>query len=198
MHQNRTIVQALLILSILNLAFAAPVVVQEIHDRRDDVVAALAESVSERRGDPEPGGLALSQYPSSSSPPPADASPPHHSLPLEESGFLQGSPLSDGSAPPSHLSQTVGPAPVHDSTTEGSTSVAPQLSATDRPVPEHGPVIEGSAPTQHWIEPNMLLRVPHVDSPRVKIFKMVAGLTLLTTVVGGIVIWSALSNKKDN
>jgi len=197
MHQNRTIVQTLLILSILNLAFAAPVVVQEIHDRRDDVVAALAESVSERRGDPEPGGLALSQYPSSSSPPPADASPPHHSLPLEESGFLQGSPPSDGSAPPSHLSPTVGPAPVHDSMTEGTTSAAPHLSATDRPVTEHGPVLEGSASMHHWIEPDMLFKGPHVDSPMVKNLKTGAGVLILGGIIGGLV-WASRTHSKDD
>jgi len=132
MHQYKTMAQTLLVLSILNLVFAAPVVPREVHDTGDDVVV-VAEDVatgSDRRRGAQPvgtTGTTPSQYPSSLS----GGSPPHDSLPLDESAPFQGSASSSGPAPLSHLSATGGQMPVLDSTTEASTSAHPLSAAWD-------------------------------------------------------------------
>jgi hypothetical protein len=123
MHLYKKIAQSLLVLSVLNLVFAAPVV---------------------PRGTP-PGGETPSQYPSSSDS--SDESPPDDSLPLEGSASLQGSAASapsSGSSPSSHLPATDGRVPAHDSTTEAPTFAHP-LSAADGPAPEPDSTTE--APT---------------------------------------------------
>lgn len=163
MHQYKTIAQTLLVLSILNLVFAAPVVPREVRDRDNDVVAEDGTTVSERRRATPLGGTTPSQYPSSSS----DGSPPHGSFPLGGSAPLQGSVPSSESA---HLSATDGHVPESDSITEASTSAHP-LSATDGQVSVHDstgeastsahplPAADGAAP-----EPNSIMEASSTSS----------------------------------
>ena len=136
MPQYKTIAQTLLVLSILNLVFAAPVVPREVRDRDNDVVAEDGTTVSERRRATPLGGTTPSQYSSSSS----DGSPRHDSFPLEGSVPLQGSVPSSESA---HLSATDGHVPESNSITEASTSAHP-LSATDGQVSVHDSTGEAS------------------------------------------------------
>ena len=119
MHLHKKIAQTLLVLSILNLVFATPIV---------------------RRGTPTDGAT-----PSQSPSPSSGGSPPHDLLLLEGSAPLQDSAPSSGSSPSFHLSdsETDGPAPVHDSTMEASTSIH-SLSAADGPTPESDPITEAS------------------------------------------------------
>ncbi|KAN0121094.1 hypothetical protein V8E52_003682 [Russula decolorans] len=215
MHQYKTIAQTLLLLSILNAVFAAPVVPQEVCDTDNDVmvIAEDATTVSERRQVIPPDGTTPSQYSS----PLSDGSPPHDSLPLEEPALLQGSAPSSGS-PSSHLSATDGQAPVHDSTMEASTSTHP-LSAADEPAPVpvsnteastsslqplhvHSPVhgstaepAEGST-TPHYtaITPDMLHRDPNARS----MTKKIGGLTLVGGVIAAVVLLSALHGNHNN
>ena len=203
--------QTLLVLSILNLVFAVPVVPQA-SDAGNYVVVATedATTVSERRrrGTP-PGGTTPSQY--SSSP---DGSPPHDSLPLEESAE---SALFQGSAPSSHLSATGEQVPVHDSTTEASTFAHPlsaadgpapvpdsiseastsshYSSATDRPVPVHDSTAEGST-TPHYtaVTLDMLGNNPHERSKVQKI----ARFTLLAGITTAVVLFLALHKNHNN
>ena len=131
MHQYKTIAQTLLVLSVLNAVFAAPVL-QEVRDTGNDVgvVAEDVTTVSERRRGIPPDGTPPSQYSSPSS----DGSPPHDSLPLEGSAPLQGSAPSTWSTSSSHLSTADGQVPVQYSTTKASTSTHP-LSAAEVPAP---------------------------------------------------------------
>ena len=91
MRQYKTIAQirVLLLLSILNVVFAAPVVPLEVRDTDNDVVAVAEDAiiVSETRRGIPPDGTTPSQYSS----PLSDGSPPHDSLPLEEPEPSQGS-----------------------------------------------------------------------------------------------------------
>jgi len=126
---TKTIVQTLLVLSILNLVYAAPVVPREVRDTGYDVVV-VAENVttaSDRRRGTQ-GATTPLQYSSSSS---SDGSPSlvQESLPLERSAPLQGSAPSSVSAPLSHLSDTDGQMPVHGLTARGSTT--PRAVVTD-------------------------------------------------------------------
>jgi hypothetical protein len=148
MHQHKTIAQTFLVLSILNLVFAAPVVPRlEVRDRDNNmVVADDGTTVSKRRRDTPPGGTTPSRYLSSSS----DGSPPRDSSPLEGSALLQGSAPSSESALLSHLSATDGQVPVHDSTKGASTSAHP-LSAADGPAPEPGSITEASTSSRHLV-----------------------------------------------
>jgi hypothetical protein len=210
MHQYKTILQTLLVLSVLNVVFAAPVVPQEVRDTGKDV-AVVAEDVttlSERRRGTPPGGTTPSEYSSSSS---SDGSPPQDSLPLEGSAPLQGSAPLSWSAPSSHLSATDRQVPAQDSTTEASTSAHP-LSAAEvpapvpdsnteastsshRPVPVQDSTAEGS-PTPHYtaITPDMLYKDPNKMSMAQKI----GGFAAITTFVTAIVLLSALGNKHGN
>ena len=217
MRQYKTIVQTLVVLSILNLVYAAPVVPQEIRDTGNDV-GVVAEDVTtesdRRRGIPLDGttGTTPSQY----SPSFPDGSPPHDSLSLDKSALLQGSESSSGPAPSSHLSATDGQVPVHDSTTEASTFEPehPLSAAADGqepvhdsntetstsaqrpvPVPVHDSTAEGST-TPHYtaITPSMLYKDPHARSMASKI----AGLTLFGGAITALVLYSVLHNNHHN
>jgi hypothetical protein len=146
MHQYKTIAKTLLVLSILNLAFAAPVVPQEVRDIGNGAVV-VAEDVTNgsdrRRGtDTPPGGTTgttPSQYPPSLSDESLSAGwnklyQKTNKLNTEASTFAH--PLSAAGWPAS--------APVPDSTMEASTSAHP-LSAADGPA--HVPDSITEAPT---------------------------------------------------
>jgi hypothetical protein len=190
MHQYKTIVQTLLVLSILNLVYAAPAVPQEVRDTGNDVVV-VAEDVttgSDRRRD-----VPLAP----------DGSPPQDSEP------------SSGPAPSPHLSATDGqvPVPVHDSTAEASTSAHP-LSVADgpapvpvsnteastsshQPVPVHDSTAEGStSPHYTVVTYDMLDKDP--PSKKVLAAKKVAGFTLLFGTVAAVVLFSALHHNHNN
>ena len=197
MHQYKTIVQTLLVLSILNLVHAVPVVPQEVRDTGNDV-GVVAEDVTtesdRRRGIPLGGttGITPSQY-SSSLP---DGSPSHDPLPLDES-LLQGSESSSGPAPSSHLSGTDGQVPVHDSTTGASTFEVehPLSAATDGPAPVHDSTAEGST-TPHYtaITHNML----HLDPHQRSMARKIAGVTLFGGVVAALVVYSVFHKNHQN
>jgi hypothetical protein len=193
MHQYKTFAQTLLFLSIFNLAFAAPVAVQEKSDTGDGVVV-LAEGVataSVRRGGTEPGEIAPPQY-SSSSP---NGSPPHNPLPQEGSTSLQGLSPSGGSAPSPYLPATDGPVPAHDSTMEGSTP-SQHVSATDGPVSVHGSTAEVSTATPYTqVTHDMLSKDP--ESAKMKKIKTAGGVLGLTAVIAGIVLLETL-HTNDN
>ena len=202
MHQYKTFAQTLLLLSILNVVFAAPVLPSEVRDTGNDVVtvAENATTVSERRRGLPPDGTA----PPQDSSPLSDRPPSHDSLPSEEPAGLQGSVPSSGS-PLSHFFAADRQAPVHDSTMEASTSAHP-LSAADepapapvsnteastsspRPVPVHDSTAEGStAPHYTAITPDMLYKDPN----HISVARKIAGFTLLGSIVTGIVLLSAL------
>jgi hypothetical protein len=149
MHQYKTVAQILLILSIFNLVFAAPVV-REKYDAHDDMVAPVvvrnvAAISKERRqsGSDEP-------TPSHSSPPPPDGSTPSHSSSPSPDGPtpLQGSSLSDGPAlAPLHESPLPpgGAAALAVSTPPGGTASSPVVPVSDPPVPVHS-----TSTTQHY------------------------------------------------
>src|SRR6267154_462138 len=218
MHQYKTIAQTFLVLSILNVVFAAPVVPREVRETGNDVVVVAEDvtTVSERRrgASTSPDGTTPSQYSPSS-----NGSPPHDSLPLEGSTPLQGSAPSSWSAPSSHLSPMDGQVPVQDSTTEASTSAHPlsaaggpapasvpvsnteastsshHSSTMDGPVPVHDSTGEGStSPHYTAVTLDMLNKVP--PSRKVVAAKRIAGLTLLVGSVALIAFLSAWHNKK--
>src|SRR6267154_1185909 len=144
MHQYKTIAQTFLVLSILNVVFAAPVVPREVRETGNDVVV-VAEDVTtvsgRRRGaSTSPDGTTPSQYSPSS-----NGSPLHDSLPLEGSAPLQGSAPSTQSWSAHPLSAAGGPAPanVPVSNTEASTS-SHHSPTMDGPVPVHDSTGEGS------------------------------------------------------
>ena len=143
MHQHKTIAQILLVFSVFNLAFAAPVV-REIYDAHDDamvpvVVRNVAAMSKERR-------TVSDASPSSSSPPPPDGSTPsgsHPSPPPPPDGStpLQGSAPSDEPEPvPLHDSESPslsgGPAALAVSP-PGETASLPVAPASNQPVPVH-------------------------------------------------------------
>jgi hypothetical protein len=202
MHQYKTILQTLLVLSVLNVVFAAPVVPQEVRDTGKDV-AVVAEDVttlSERRRGTPPGGTTPSEYSSSSS---SDGSPPQDSLPLEGSAPLQGSAPLSWSAPSSHLSATDRQVPAQDSTTEASTSAHP-LSAAEvpapvpdsnteastsslRPVPAEDSTAEGSTNSHYTaITPDML----HRDPNKVSTGRQIAGIALVFGIPAALVLFA--------
>ena len=202
MHQYKTIAQTLLLLSILNVVFAAPVVPLEVRDTDNDVVAVAedATTVPETRRGLAPDGITPTLYPWTL----PDGSPPHDSLPLEEPALSQGSAPSGGS--PSDVQ-----APVHDPTMEASTSTHPLSAAgepapvpvpnteastsSSRPVPVHDSTAEGST-TPHYtaITPNMLYKDPqHISTTR-----KIAGFALIASVVTAIVLMSALQGNHHN
>jgi hypothetical protein len=148
MHQYKTMAQTLLVFSILNLVFAAPVVPQE-HDTGGDIVVVpedVATGSDRQRGTPPGGttGTTPSQYPSSLS----DGSP----HPLSAAWDLlhqKTNRLNTGASD--------GPAPVPDSNTEASTS-------SHQPVPVPDSTADRSRTTsQHYtaITPDMLYTFPH-------------------------------------
>jgi hypothetical protein len=213
MHQYKTIVQTFLVLSILNLVYAAPVVPQEVRDTGYDVVVAAAEDVTtgsdRRRGTPPGGttGTTPSQY-SSSLP---DGSPPHDSLPLDGSAPLQGPEPSSGAAPSSHLSaepvsvhplSADWPVPVPDSNTEASTSAHPlspdwpvpmpdsnteASTSSLRPVPAEDSTAEGSTNSHYTaITPDML----HRDPNKVSTGRQIAGIALVFGIPAALVLFA--------
>ena len=149
MHQYKTIAQTLLVLSILNLVFAAPI-------PRDTLL----------------GGSAPSQDPSPSS----DGSPPHNSLPLEGSAPSSGSsPLSDLPATDAELpvydstieaptsarplSAAGGPTPESYSITPGSNSPS-YSSATDREPPVLDSIVDASTSSRPSSATDSLVSTP--------------------------------------
>jgi hypothetical protein len=186
MHQYKRIAQTLLVLSILNLAFASPVVPQEVRDIGHDavVVAEDVTNVSDRRRGTEPGGTTgTSQYPPSLSEEYLSAGwnklyQKTNKLNTEASTSTSAHPLSAAGGPP--------PPPVPDSNAVASSS-------SHRPVPAS--TAEGST-TPHYdqITPDMALK-----DPRRKILvKKIAGVGLMAAVVTGIVLMSALNGGHRN
>jgi hypothetical protein len=212
MHQYKTVTQTLLVLSILNLVFAAPVVLREARDTDNDVlvVADDVTTVSERRGDTTDGTT-----PSQNSSPLSDGPSPHGSLPLGESALLQGSASSSEPAPLSHVSATDGQMVRVDSTsahplsmpdgpaaapvpnTEASTSLHP-LSSTAAPAPVPDSTAEGST-TPHYTQVtyDMLDRDP--PSRTAKMIKIVGGMTLFGGgLIAALVLYSQLHHENNN
>jgi hypothetical protein len=202
MHQYKTITQTLLVLSILNLVFAAPVVRREARDTGNDVVVVANDvtTVSERRGDATDGTTPLEN-----SSPLSDAPSPHGSLPLGEPALLQGSASSSEPAPLSHvsamdgqmvrvdstsahpLSTAEGPAPTPVPITEASTSSDP-LSSTAGPAPVPDSTAEGST-TPHYtaVTYDMLDRDPPIPpSEKMLMMKKVIKRVAAVTFAGGV------------
>jgi hypothetical protein len=228
MHQYKTIAKTLLVLSILNLAFAAPVVPQEVRDTGNGAVV-VAEDVTNgsdrRRGTDTPvtppggtSGTTPSQYPPSLS---------DESLSAGWNKLYQKTnKLNTEASTSAHpLSAAGGPAsvPVPDSTTEASTSAHP-LSAADgpahvpdsiteaptspdtgRPVSLPDSTAQGST-TPHYtaITPEMLIKNEKwYEKPIAKeVAKGVAGEIALLAIIGGATagIWklSSFLNKNED
>ena len=194
MHQYKTFAQTLFILSIiLNLVSAAPVVPREVHETLKDVKAEDAAGVPGRRRmiSPDRGGTAPSQYPSS---PPPDGSPTPHLSAMDEVPLRDPTTETSTSAHP--LSAADEPGPVPDSNTGVSTSSHPSL-AIDRPVSVPGSTAEGSATTHYaQITHDMLDPEPNFKWYQKPIVKKIAGITLLTVVIGGVLAFSAAQNHR--
>jgi hypothetical protein len=131
MHQYKTVTQILLILSVFNLVFGAPVV-REIYDARDCLavpaavgnVVVMSKEQHQSRSDEataSPSSPAPDESTTSNSPPPPDGSATVHSLPLPQDG---SQPLYASSPPPSE--------PTSSAVSSSSGTIVP---ATGRPAP---------------------------------------------------------------
>jgi hypothetical protein len=221
MHQYKTIAKTLLVLSILNLAFAAPVVPQEVRDIGNGAVV-VAEDVTNgsdrRRGtDTPPGGTTgttPSQYPPSLSDESlsagwnklyqktnklnTEASTFAH--PLSAAGWPASAPVPDSTMEASTsahpLSAADGPAHVPDSITE-----APTSPDTGRPVPVPDSTAQGST-TPHYtaITPEMLIKnekwyekpIVNAVAKEIAVVGLVGGAT-----VGAIKLSTLSANKNE-
>jgi hypothetical protein len=211
MHQYKTVTQTLLVISILNLVFAAPVVRREARDTGNDVVVVANDvtTVSERRRDTTDGTTPLEN-----SPPLTDGPSPHGSLPLDESALLRGSASSSEPAPLSHVSGTDGQMVRVDSTsahplstvdgpaaapvpnTEASTSSHPlSTSAEPAPVPD-STAEESTTPHYTQVTYDMLNRDP--PSNTLSTTRKVVGMTLISGDLIGALVLFALMHHKNN
>ena len=198
MHQYKTIVQTLLVLSTLNFVFAAPAVPREARDTGNDVVVVAEDvtAVSERRRGTPPGGTtpsALSQgsVPSSDSSATGEPVP----YPITETGreTVSAHPLSGVDAP----------APAPGTILEASTT------DTGRPVPvsvHDSTAPEGSTTPHSSYTPvtlDMLGQEPQPPSRfkkhlTMKNLKKVGGPTLVAGVIAATLFWAWLNRTNDD
>jgi hypothetical protein len=195
MHQYQTIAQTLFILSVLKFVFAAPVVPQEAHDARNNVVAEDMTGVSERRRGVQPGvptdGTTFSQHLSSTL---LDGSPRPDLSEMDDVPLRD--PTMESSTVAHPLSAAHGTAPVPDSNTGASTSSDPS-SSTNRPV--SGPATADGRTTTHYtpVTHDMLSKDPTGRPYQTPLIKKFAGIGAFFTIAAGIVLYSVLHNKHN-
>ena len=131
MHQYRTIVQILLVLSILNPAFAAPI-------RRETTDGTSSSGVSPQNNPlPLEGSVPVQDSTT-------EASTSTHPLSATNGQVPAHDSITEASTSAHPLSATDGQVPAHDSITEASTSAHP-MSAPDSQVPAHDSTAGSSA-----------------------------------------------------
>jgi hypothetical protein len=211
----KTIAQTLFVLSVLKFVFAAPVVPQEAHDARNNVVAEDVTGVSERRRGVPPGvppdGATPGPHLSSTLPdgPPTPNLSEKDDVPLRD-------PTIESSTAVHPLSEEED-VPLRDPTTESSTAAHPLSAAneitpasdlnsgastpsasespTNRPV--SGPATAEGSTTTHYtpVTHGMLSKDPKpYQTPLVK---KIAGFGIIFTVAAGIALYSVLHNKHN-
>jgi hypothetical protein len=148
MHQYKTIVQILLVLSILNPAFAAPI-------RRETTDGTSSSGVSPQNNPlPLEGSVPVQDSTT-------EASTSTHPLSATNGQVPAHDSITEASTSAHPLSATDGQVPAHDSITEASTSAHP-LSATVGQVPAHDSITEASTSAHPMSAPDS--QVPAHDS----------------------------------